>query len=425
MRVYCETFGCTMNRGDTELMLGCLKEAGHEPTRNLSDADVIVVNTCAVKGPTQRRVLRRLRELRELDGKPIVVAGCLPLIDLKSIERIGTFAGLVSCHSLGSISTVVEKIAKGETNVRELDHLMLEKPSMPKLRSNNVSAIVAIAEGCISNCSYCSVRLARGKLRSFDEKAILSEIKKVLDNSSREILLTAQDTAAYGIDSGKTLPELLNKIVDIDGKFMVRVGMMNPKTTKHILPKLLDVYESEKIYKFVHLPVQSGDDDVLQAMRRGYTVDDFLKIVDGFREKFDDLYLATDIIVGFPTEGEEEFTNSCELIEKVRPDKVNLTRFSPMPGTDAAKMKQVNEREVKRRSRLLNEICHSIGYEINKNYIGRTAECLVVEEGKRGNYTARLKNYKPAIVENAAIGEFAKIDITEARPTYLIGNIIG
>jgi len=425
MRVYCETFGCTMNRGDTELMLGCLKEAGHEPTPNLSDADVIVVNTCAVKGPTQRRVLRRLRELRELDGKPIVVAGCLPLIDLGSIERLGTFAGLVSCHSLGSISTVVEKIAKGETNVRELDHLMLEKPSMPKLRSNNVSAIVAIAEGCISNCSYCSVRLARGKLRSFDEKAILSEIKKVLDNSSREILLTAQDTAAYGIDSGKTLPELLNKIVDIDGKFMVRVGMMNPKTTKHILPKLLDVYESEKIYKFVHLPVQSGDDDVLQAMRRGYTVDDFLKIVDGFREKFDDLYLATDIIVGFPTEGEEEFTNSCELIEKVRPDKVNLTRFSPMPGTDAAKMKQVNEREVKRRSRLLNEICHSIGYEINKNYIGRTAECLVVEEGKRGNYTARLKNYKPAIVENAAIGEFAKIDITEARPTYLIGNIIG
>jgi len=425
MRVYCETFGCTMNRGDTELMLGCLKEAGHEPTKNLSDADVIVVNTCAVKGPTQRRVLRRLRELRELDGKPIVVAGCLPLIDLKSIERIGTFAGLVSCHSLGSISAVVETIAKGETNVRELDHLMLEKPSMPKLRSNNTSAIVAIAEGCISDCSYCSVRLARGKLRSFDEKAILLEIEKALDDGGREILLTAQDTAAYGIDSSKNLPELLNKIVDIDGKFMVRVGMMNPKTTKHILPRLLDAYESEKIYKFVHLPVQSGDDDVLQAMRRGYTVDDFLKIVEGFRERFDDLYLATDIIVGFPTEGEKEFMNSCELIEKVRPDKVNLTRFSPMPGTDATKMKRVDEREVKRRSRLLNEICHSIGHEINRNYIGRTAECLVVEEGKRGNYTARLKNYKPAIVENATIGEFAKIDITDARPTYLIGKITG
>jgi MiaB-like tRNA modifying enzyme len=424
MRVYCETFGCTMNRGDTELMLGCLKEAGHEPTSNLSEADIIVVNTCAVKGPTQRRVLRRLRELRELDGKPIVVAGCLPLIDLGSIERLGTFAGLVSCHSLGSISTVVEKIAKGETNVRELTYQALEKPCLPKLRSSNISAIVAIAEGCTSNCSYCSVRMARGKLRSFDEKAILLEIKKALDNGGREILLTAQDTAAYGIDSGKTLPELLNKIVDIDGKFMVRVGMMNPKTTKHILPKLLDVYESEKIYKFVHLPVQSGDDDVLQAMRRGYTVDDFLKIVDGFRKKFDDLYLATDIIVGFPTEGEKEFMNSCELIEKIGPDKVNLTRFSPMLGTDAAKMKQVDEREVKRRSRLLNEICHSIGYEINRNYIGRTAECLVVEKGKRGNYTARLKNYKPAIVENAAIGEFAKINITEAKSIYLIGNIV-
>jgi MiaB/RimO family radical SAM methylthiotransferase len=265
--------------------------------------------------------------------------------------------------------------------------------------------------------------MARGKLRSFDERAILLEIKKALDDGNREILLTAQDTAAYGIDFGKTLPDLLNKIVNIDGKFMVRVGMMNPKTTKNILPKLLDVYESEKIYKFVHLPVQSGDDDVLRAMRRGYTVENFLKIVDGFRERFEDLYLATDIIVGFPGEGEKEFMHSCELIEKIRPDKVNLTRFSPISGTDAAKMKQVDEREVKKRSKLLSEICHSIGYEINKRYIGRTFECLIVERGKRGGYTARLPNYKPAIVENATIGEFTKIDITEARPTYLIGKI--
>jgi len=425
MRVYCETFGCTMNRGDTELMLGCLKDAGHEPTSNLSEADIVIVNTCAVKGPTQRRVLWRLRELRELDGKPIVVAGCLPLIDLKSIERLGTFAGLVSCHSLGSISTVVEKIAKGETNVRELTYQALEKPCLPKLRSSNVSAIVAIAEGCTSNCSYCSVRMARGKLRSFGKEAILSEIKGALEAGNREILLTAQDTAAYGIDSGATLPELLNKIVAIDGKFMVRVGMMNPATTKRILPALLNAYESEKIYKFLHLPVQSGDDEVLRAMRRGYTTDDFLKIVEEFRKKFDDLYLATDIIVGFPGEGEKEFMHSCELIEEAKPDKVNLTRFSPMPRTDAAKMKQVNEREVKRMSRLLSAMCHTIGYEINKRYVGRTLECLVIERGKRGGYTARLPNYKPAIVENVAIGEFAKINITEAKSIYLIGNIVG
>jgi tRNA A37 methylthiotransferase MiaB len=120
MRVYCETFGCTMNRGDSELILGCLKSAGHEPTAKLEDADILIINTCAVKGPTQRKVLRRLGELRQLDGKQIVVAGCLPLIDLPSIERLGTFDGMISCHSVDSITVTVERIVRGETNIRTL-----------------------------------------------------------------------------------------------------------------------------------------------------------------------------------------------------------------------------------------------------------------------------------------------------------------
>ncbi|MDI6820160.1 MAG: tRNA (N(6)-L-threonylcarbamoyladenosine(37)-C(2))-methylthiotransferase [Candidatus Hodarchaeaceae archaeon] len=425
MRVFCETFGCTTNKGDSEIMLGCLKVAGHEPVGRLADADVIVVNTCAVKGPTQRRVLRRLRELRELGGKLIVVAGCLPLIDLASIERLGTFAGIISCHSVDSIVPVVERIARGETDVRVLGRVPREKPCLPKFRLSNVSAVVAISEGCVSNCSYCSVKLARGRLHSFDVESILSEIGDAVRKGYREILLTSQDTAAYGMDSGRSLPELLKEIVALDGKFKVRIGMMNPNTVKRILRGLLDVYESEKIYKFLHLPVESGSDEILAAMRRGYTVDEFLKIVSAFKGKFEDLYLATDIIVGFPGEGEREFGDTRKLIEGVRPDRVNLTRFSPMPGTEAAKMEQVDEREVKRRSKLLSVRCRKIGHEQNRRYIGLVTEGLVVEEGQKGGYVTRLPNYKPAILSNARLGDFLNVKITDARQTYLVGEPIG
>jgi len=424
MRVYCETFGCTMNRGDSELMLGCLKAAGHEPTENLEDADLLIINTCAVKGPTQRRVLRRLGELRRLDGKRIVVAGCLPLIDLPSVERLGTFASVVSCHSVSSIPALVERIARGETDVRELKREPCEKPCLPKLRSSSVSAIVAISEGCTSSCSYCSVRLARGRLHSFSTESILSEIENAVGLGYREVLLTSQDTAAYGIDLDTSLPELLNSIAALEGKFKVRVGMMNPATARRIMPELLEAYESDKIYKFLHLPVQSGDDDVLAAMRRGYTAREFVEIVEAFCERFEDLYLATDIIVGFPGEEEREFMHTCELIEEIRPDKVNLTRFSPMPGTDAAKMRQVDGREVKRRSKMLSARCREIGYEQNKRYIGRVMEGLVIEEGEKGGYVVRLPNYKPAIVRDGKIGDLVTITITDAHPTYLLGEAL-
>ena len=421
MRIYCETYGCTANRGDTELMLGQLAAAGHELVPAPEEADVLIINTCAVKGTTHRRMLRRLRELGNSNGKRVVVAGCLPLIDLASIERIGKFAGIISCKSIGWLPEVLEGIAWGGQDIRALEPTPHEKPTMPKLRSKGISAVVAICEGCTSNCSYCSVKLARGKLHSFDPDSILSEVKAAIDGGYREILLTAQDTASYGLDIGTSLPGLLNSICSLDGRFKIRVGMMNPKNVKSLLHELLDTYEHEKIYKFLHLPVQSGDDGILEAMRRGYTAEEFLNIVETFRARFPDLYLATDVIVGFPGEGELEFTCTQELIDQAKPDKVNLSRFSPMPGTEASQMSRVNGREVARRSRLLSARCHAIGHERNRQYVGRILEGLVTEPGKKGGHVARLPNYKPVILSGAGLGEFIDIKIIEARPTYLLG----
>lgn len=424
MRVYCETFGCTMNLGDTELILGLLKEAGHEAVNNLNDAEIIVVNTCGVKGPTQRKVLRRLKELSKLDGKKIIVAGCLPLIDLPSIEQVGEFAGIITCHTINLIPKVVDQIFMGKRNVRAIDGGPLNKPCMPKFRLGKVSAIVLVSEGCLSNCSYCSVKFARGRLHSFSTEAILNDIKNAVKSGYREILLTSQDMAAYGLDIGENLPNLLKSISSLNEKFKVRVGMMNPSNVKGILRPLMDAYDSDKIYKFLHLPVQSGDDGILALMRRSYTVNEFLRIVATFKERFEDLYLATDIIVGFPGESETEFDNTVKLIKEIEPDKVNITRFSPMPRTEAAKMKQVEGRKVKQRSRKLSEICRAIGYEKNKRYLGRIMEGLVVERGEKGGYVARLPNYKPVVLDDANLGDFVKIKIINSAPTYLYGEVV-
>lgn len=421
MRVYCETYGCTANRGDSELILGQLAAAGHEIVPDLGGAEAVIVNTCAVKGKTHQKMLRRLRELRKTGGKHVIVAGCLPLIDLPSVEQIGIFSGIISCRSITALPELLEKVAKGGQDVRKIEPTPYEKPAMRKLRSSRASAVIAICEGCVSNCSYCSVKLARGKLHSFGQNFILNEVKEAIDSGYREILLTGQDTAAYGLDNGTDLSELLNSMCALEGRFRIRVGMMNPQNVKRILPELLRTYESDKVYKFLHLPVQSGDNGILKIMQRGYVVEEFLDIVEAFRGHFPDLYLATDVIVGFPGEGDEEFRHTCEVIERTKPDKVNVTRFSPMPGTDAARMPRPGGHEVAERSRRLVARCLEIGHEQNKRYIGRVLEGLVTEPGKKGGHVVRLPNYKPVVVTSAEPGEFVRLKITEARPTYLLG----
>lgn len=412
-----------MNQGDTELMLGRLKKAGHEIVQDLEESDIAILNTCAVKRTTLNRVLYRLKKLHRNENKKVIVAGCLPLIDLEKIEEIGEFEGIISCLSLDSIEEVVDRIAQGESGIKKVKGES-KKTEGSRFRTGKISAPIPIAEGCLSDCSYCCVKFARGSLRSFEPDRIIGEIKRELKAGRKEMYITTQDTAAYGSDIGTNLPELLEKISSIQEKFKVRVGMMNPKQAMQITPELLEAYDSTKIYKFLHLPIQSGNDQVLNEMRRGYSVEDFEEIVKSFREKFQNLYLATDVIVGFPGESEKAFQDSCELIKRIKPDKINLTRFTPMPGTDAKEMEQVRSEEKKRRSKEMTDIHRKISYEKNKVFTGQEFEALVTKKGKKGGYMARLPNYKPVIVERAKPGEFIRVKITEAKPTYLLGDII-
>ncbi len=412
MRVYIETYGCTANRGDTELLLGQLKVANIPIASTLEEADTVVINTCAVKGVTYRRMLSRIQALRRL-GKRVVVAGCLPLIDPKSIRGLDA----ISCRSITSLPKVIRdgcgQVLFGEA---------VEKPLLPRTRLSRVSAVVQIAEGCLSQCSYCSVRMARGRLRSFKPESIERQVRQAVEEGAKEILLTSQDNAVYGRDIGTDLPSLLERLILIEGNFRVRVGMMNPSFMPEIQDRLVEVFSSPKIYKFLHLPVQSGSDRILQSMRRGYRTEDFESLVSFFRSRVPDLQLVTDIIVGYPGESEEDFQRSCELLLRIMPDKVNISRFSPMPGTEASKLKQLDSAEIARRSREISRLCLDIGLQVNRQYLRRRLRVLVTEEGTRGGFIGRTHNYKPVVLWEARLGEEMEVEISGAKSTYLLGT---
>jgi len=422
MKVYYESYGCTANRGDLEIMLGLLAASGHEPISSQESADVLLINTCAVKGATYRKMLRRIGELKKT-GKGVLVTGCLPLIDSESVLGLHP-NGVISCRTIDSVVGAVESIARGGS-FRRIRGDFRRRAGIPRHRLHPISAIINIAEGCTSACTYCSVKLARGGLRSLPVEDAVAEAESSVRSGMKEILLTAQDSAAYGLDIGSDLPSLLRRICAIEGRFMIRVGMMNPKNVKTILPDLLEAYGDEKVYKFLHLPVQSGDDGVLELMDRGYRCSDYVEIVESFRNRFPDLYLATDVIVGFPGEGDAEFRNTVDIIERTKPDKVNISRFSPMPGTKAAEMKAPNSGKVAERSRLLASIVRRIGQKRNREYVGREWLGLVTERGKKGGFTVRLPNYKPTIVRDATPGEFIRVRITGHTPTYLFAENLG
>ncbi len=420
MKVYIETYGCTMNQADSDIMRGLLSRE-YAFADSADNADVVIVNTCGVIGFTERKILRRIEEIKRM-GKKVIAAGCLARIARKRLEMADA---LVSPDNVHRIGEAVKAVLNGKRveiiNVSKVDKAEI---SGVKCRLNeNAIAIVSISEGCLGNCSYCATKIARGRLRSFSIEKIVEEVKRVVEMGYREIQLTSQDTGAYGKDKGYRLPDLLEKIAEIEGDFRVRVGMMNPQHAMEILDDLIEAFKSEKIYKFLHLPVQSGDNKILMDMRRNHTVEDFEEVVRAFRKAFDDVLLSTDVIVGFPTESEESFEKTVELVKRVKPDIVNITRFSPREGTLAAKLKDIPDWIKKERSRRLTKICEEIGLENNLRFVGKKMRVLVTKRGKNETLLARTDSYRPVVLEEGRIGEFYKAKVVDAKFNYLVGEL--
>jgi MiaB-like tRNA modifying enzyme len=337
-------------------------------------------------------------------GKQIIVAGCMASVQSEKIKSIVPDAQLLPPQYSHHIVDLLNQ----KTPV-----FMEKNKTLFSKHYDNITAPIAIAEGCLFSCSYCITSLARGKLKSFPIYEIAEDICFAIKQGCKEIQLTAQDTSSYGLDKDSNLGELLRNVSIIDGEYRIRVGMMNPYTSLKNLDSILGGFNSKNIYKFLHMPVQSGDNEILTKMDRKYSVEDFLRIIKKFRERYSDISLSTDVIVGFPSETNEQFQHTIDLLKTVKPDITNITRFSARPFTKAKIMKgRIKTEIVKQRSKILTEICSKISKDNNLQHIGKNYNVLVTERGKDGTWVGRAENYKPVVIR------------TEASSTYLVGSII-
>lgn len=421
MKIHIKTFGCTANKADSHRIMHLLASQGHIFIDNLDYADLVVVNTCTVTQTTQQKVLKYINFLSDL-GKDVVVAGCLPAAQPDIMDGIDYPS--VTPASLDDITYIVSNNFV-DSNVGSN---CTTAPTAPTLYDvpilEGVTGIVSISQGCLGQCSYCIVKQSRGKLVSRPVPDIVNEIRLLVQQGAREIQLTSQDISAYGMDMDVRLPELLHAVTAVDGDYMIRVGMMNPFTVIGIIDDVIESFKSPHIFKFLHIPIQSGSDKVLQHMNRKHTAEEFKYIIDTFRNHFPGIVISTDFIVGYPIETEQDFNDTLKLLQKIRPQKVNITRYSPRPNTPSSKLRDLPSWEKKERSRRLTKVHHAINRELFRKRIGDSIHVLTTEVGKDNSTVGRDIYYNNIVVkEDLPLGNWYDVKITGSTITYLIGEI--
>lgn len=393
--IHVESYGCTFNHADTEKIVAVAERQGCVQVPP-EEAECIIINTCTVVGATERTMLRRIRAFA---GKEIVVTGCMPVVQRDLLLETDPTLHLILPEEMYLTCPEVGAMTDPHTGV------------------------VQTGTGCLGSCAYCITRAARGPLKSFSADAIVSEVERLAALGAYEIQLTGQDVSAWGMDIGQDLAYLLERIAGAKGDFRLRVGMMNPATAGRIIDRLAPAFAHEKIFGFVHLPVQSGSDAVLASMNRGYSASVFEDVVAAFRKEIPDVRVSTDIIAGFPTEGCRESDETLEMISRVRPTKVNITRFSVREGTPAALLHDLPDWVKKERSRALTRLTERIYDEENVRWIGRELPVLVTEQKKNASVIARDATYQNIVIpEEIPLGTHLRVKVTGHRRHYLMAE---
>lgn len=432
-KVYFYTQGCANNQADTETMVGILKEDGYDIVDAPESADCVVINSCTVKNATE---VEFFRAVNKLPKKPTIIAGCIAQTDP---EKLRGFS-LIGTTNIHHITDVVEETLEG-------NHVIFTKRensvrlNLPKIRKNPVIEIIPINRGCLGHCTFCKTKAARFNLQSFAKEAILKQAQQAIVEGVKEIWLTSQDTAVYGQDliqgtteeeikkRNKQLPELLSTICNLEGTFMIKLGMGNPDHYLKMLPDLIEVFKHKKMFKFLHVPVQAGNNDVLTNMQRNYTIEEYKHIITEFKKAIPHLHIMTDIICGFPGEIDEQFEDTLKLIESTKPDSVNISRYSARPKTVAAAWKQLPSHVIADRSRRLTELFDKITLENNKQWLNWEGAVLIDEHGREGTKTMNGKNacYRQIVVKDheqkLKLGDIIHVKIIEAKEYYLLSEI--
>jgi threonylcarbamoyladenosine tRNA methylthiotransferase CDKAL1 len=417
-RVYLETYGCTLNQADSDILKAIISSK-HQLVGSENDADVVILNTCTVKGVTENRMLSRLESI----GKPKAVAGCMSA-NPERIRRFAPNAPIIGTSSLSSVNLAIDDALNGRAALY-LDNE--NKDALPKVLGAPIMRI-PINDGCLSACTFCQTKIARPFLRSYYPKTIMKWINRSVCQGAREIQLTSMDSGAYGRDIRTNLVELLEAISNDESQhkageeYLIRLGMINPDHAKAMLPDLIRLMKGPRFYKFLHAPVQTGSEKVCREMNRDHTVRDFADIVDSVRSEIPEALISTDIIVGYPTETDDDYQETLELLRKTRPDIINVSKFSPRPGTKARGMKQLPTQTIKQRSVETSRLAMSINLGNRRDLIGRRYRVLVTES--RPDFKARNINYQQVVLKEFAgeLGCFANVKIIDAVHGSLFGE---
>ena len=430
-KAYVETYGCQQNEADSEQLRGLLSQCGYAMTDAAEGADVVIMNTCAIREHAEQRVFGNLGALthtkRRHPDQKIFLCGCMAGQD-RVVQRIRRsyphVDGVFSTHHLWQFPELLHRVlTTGKRAYFVEDEAGSIAEGLPHLRDNTLKAWVSIMYGCNNFCTYCIVPYVRGRERSRRSADILAECRQLIENGCMDITLLGQNVNSYGkdLDENMDFADLLRAIADIPGDFLIRFMTSHPRDASH---KLFDTMASSpKIAKQLHLPFQSGSSRVLKAMNRHYDREQYIEKVQYAKSVMPDLVLTSDVIVGFPGETEEEFEETLSLISQVHYDSLFTFIFSPRAGTPAAAMDDPTPKEEKnaRFDRLCN-LQNTISEEIHRGYVGKTLRCLADGQDK-DLLTARTEGGRlvrfPGNVNT--IGKFVNITITGATTWSLTG----
>ncbi|KZX14590.1 tRNA (N(6)-L-threonylcarbamoyladenosine(37)-C(2))-methylthiotransferase [Methanobrevibacter filiformis] len=422
-KVFIETYGCTFNKADSEIIAGYLVDNGVALVDSIEKSDIAIINTCYVKNPTESKITNRIGKLQKnYPEVKIIVSGCMVEIDPEKLSKIAPNASWIGPHKLDSSFEVVKNTLNGVIQ-RECGFSSNPKVGLPKIRFDPLIHVIQICEGCLGACTYCCTRFARGYLQSYKSEDIMAEARQAIREGCVEIQLTAQDTAAYGKDTGEKLSDLINDVASIEGNFRVRVGMMHPKNAMDDIDNLIESFKLENVYSFVHLPIQSGSNKILNDMGREHTVEQYKNMVKKFKKEIPNITIATDIIVGYPTESEEDFNKTVDLIEEIKPGIIHLSKYKHRKGALSSIFDEIPHNIMKKRSKHVNDIKSEITKEENKSLVGTIQKALVVEVGSKSGFIAKTDSYIPVVIQEAELGTFVEVEITEATSTYLKGKV--
>lgn len=407
MSIWFEGYGCTANQGETIEMRDRANELGHSIASNPEIAETIVLGTCTVLESTQNKMEKRISELMD-QGKNVIVSGCMATADAKVLGEKFPEAPLVSP---GDLEGLGDLIGRGGCKPEKFD--------------SPLAAILPISSGCLGRCTYCATVRARGRVTSRSVNDIFFKAQYAIDSGSKEILLTSQDNGAFGADSNSSLEFLLRELSHLEGDFRLRVGMLNPMLVSGRSEAMAEAWADSRIYKFMHLPIQSGSQKILDSMVRDHTLDEFWEVVNVFRKHYPEMMIITDIITGFPGETDQDHQDTVDLLNALSPDLVNVTRFSPRKGTPASKYKRVNGRIVKKRSRELTSLRKKLGAKSFKRFVGKQISILTVENQKKGSTLCRDDNYRPVILKKELpLGEFYDVRITDSEYGFMTAVLV-